>query len=78
LALDVPTGYDQRFYRNRLWPAPANLMFQYFCRFVRERKVFWIIDEDVVDSNMMALLNLHSASTAETIEDFIEIIKSGL
>lgn len=49
-----------------------------FLPFVRERKVFWIIDEDVVDSNMMALLNLHSASTAETIEDFLEIIKSGL
>jgi hypothetical protein len=49
-----------------------------FLPFVRERKVFWIIDEDLVDNNMMALLNLHSASTSENIEDFLEIIKSGL
>lgn len=49
-----------------------------FLPFVRERKVFWIIDEDLIDNNMMALLNLHSACTAESIEDFLEIIKSGI
>ena len=48
-----------------------------FLPFVRERKIFWITYDDT-DVKLLSILNLHSASTAEDIEEFLGLIRAGM
>jgi hypothetical protein len=48
-----------------------------FLPLVRERKIFWITYDDT-DVKLLSMLNLHSASTAEDIEEFLGLIRAGM